>query len=59
MMNWKGFGRKWSQPDFEILPQDSSGGAEENHENLSQDNWSEGQDLNLGLPEYKARVLTN
>jgi hypothetical protein len=34
------------------------GGAEENHENFSQDSWSPGRDLNPGPPEYEAGMLT-
>jgi hypothetical protein len=32
MMNWKGFGRKRSWPNFKVQSQLSSGGTEENHE---------------------------
>jgi hypothetical protein len=32
MMNWKGFGRKWSRPNFKVLSWHSPGGTEENHE---------------------------
>jgi hypothetical protein len=35
MMNWKGFGRKQLWPNFKILFQHLSGGAEENHEKTS------------------------
>jgi hypothetical protein len=30
-MNWKGFGRTWSSPNFKILARHSPGGTEENH----------------------------
>jgi hypothetical protein len=33
MMNWKGFGRKWSWPNFSGTIQNLPGGAEKNHEN--------------------------
>jgi hypothetical protein len=32
-MNWKGFGSKWSRPNFKILSLNSHGGTEENKEN--------------------------
>jgi hypothetical protein len=35
-----------------------SGGTEESHKGVSQDSWSPGRDLNPGLPEYEAGVLT-
>jgi hypothetical protein len=28
-MNWKGFGRKWSWPNFKVLTQHLPGGTEE------------------------------
>jgi hypothetical protein len=34
------------------------GGTEETMKNLSQDNWSPGQDINLGPPKYEPEVLT-
>jgi hypothetical protein len=55
MMNWKGFGRKWSWPNVKILSRHSPGETEENH---NQDSWSLGRDLNSGPPEYEAGVLT-
>jgi hypothetical protein len=42
MMNWKGFGRKWSWPNFKVLSRYSTGGTEENHETLNQDTRSPG-----------------
>jgi hypothetical protein len=32
MMNWKGFGRKSSWPNFKVLSWQLPGGMEENHE---------------------------
>jgi hypothetical protein len=32
MMNWKGFGRKWSWPNFKVLSWHFLGEIEENHE---------------------------
>jgi hypothetical protein len=34
MMNWKGFGRKWSWPNFKVLSWNLPGGTEEKYENL-------------------------
>jgi hypothetical protein len=47
MMNWKGFGRKQSWSNFEILSWHSPGQTEENQEKL-QDSQSAARDLNLG-----------
>jgi hypothetical protein len=42
MMNWKGFGRKWSWPNFKLLSRHFPAGTEENHENLRiADLWAE------------------
>jgi hypothetical protein len=35
MMNWIGFGRKPSWPNFKVLSRHSPGGTEVNHEHLS------------------------
>jgi hypothetical protein len=43
---------------FKVLPWNLSGVTEENHENLSQNSQSPGQDLNCRPLEYKAGVLT-
>jgi hypothetical protein len=37
MVNWKGFGRKWSWHKFGVISRHSPGGTEQNHKNLSQD----------------------
>jgi hypothetical protein len=50
-MNWKGFDRTRSRPNFKVLSRHPPGGTEENHENLSQDSWSPDRDLNPGPPE--------
>jgi hypothetical protein len=39
MVNWKGFGRKRSWPNFKILSQHLPGGTEENYEK-PQSGWS-------------------
>jgi hypothetical protein len=57
-MNWKVFRRRGSWPNFKALSRHSTGGAEENHENLNQDSWYTGRDLKTGLPEYETRVLS-
>jgi hypothetical protein len=58
MMNWKGFRRKSPWPNFKALLWHSPGGTEENHEKLSQDSWSLGQNLNLKPSEYETGILT-
>jgi hypothetical protein len=45
MVNWKGFGRKWSWPDFNVLSQHLPGGDEENREKLQR-----------GLPFTRAEI---
>jgi hypothetical protein len=32
MMNWEGFGRKQSSPNFKVISQHPPGGTEENNE---------------------------
>jgi hypothetical protein len=58
-MSWWGCGRKRSWPNVKVLSQILSGRTEKNQENLSQDNQSQGWDLNSGRPEYKAGVLNH
>jgi hypothetical protein len=42
-MNWKGFGRTQSWPNFKVLFRHSPGGTEENHEKtVNQDSPSPG-----------------
>jgi hypothetical protein len=57
VINWKGFVRKRSWPNCEVLSRHLPGRTEGNHENLSQDSRSPGRDLNPGCPEYEG-VLT-
>jgi hypothetical protein len=57
IVNWKGFGMKWSLYNFKVLSRISPGGTDVNTKNLIQDSRSAGQNLNLGPPEYKAGVL--
>jgi hypothetical protein len=45
MMNWQGFGRKRSLPNFKVLSQDSSGRTEESHESVG---WDSRDLKNLG-----------
>jgi hypothetical protein len=56
--NWKGFGRKRSWPNFKVLSWHSTGGNEENYENLNQDSQSPGRESNPGPPEYEVGVLS-
>jgi hypothetical protein len=58
MMNWKGFERKQSWPNFKLLSKYFSGGTEGNHEHFIEDIRSPGRDFNPGPAEYEAGVLT-
>jgi hypothetical protein len=53
MINWKGFGRMRSWPNFKVLSRHSPGGLWKSTKNLSQDRRSPGRDLNSGTPEYE------
>jgi hypothetical protein len=53
VINWKGFVRKRSWHNCEVLSRHLPGMTEGNHENLSQDSRSPGRDLNPGCPEYE------
>jgi hypothetical protein len=57
MMNWKGFGRKQSWPNFKVLYRHSRGRTEETHEK-PHNSRSRDRALNPGPPEYEAEVLT-
>jgi hypothetical protein len=57
-MNWKGFGRKWSWPNFKALSRHLPGGSKENHKIFREDTRSQSQYLNPGPPEYEVRALT-
>jgi hypothetical protein len=52
MMSWKGCGRTWLWPNFEVLPLKLLGGTEENYENLYKDIRSPVRDFNPRTPEY-------
>jgi hypothetical protein len=54
MLNWKGFGRKWSWPNLRSNPGICIEGLRKTTKNLSQDSWSPGRDLNTGPPKYEA-----
>jgi hypothetical protein len=57
-MNWKGFERKQSWLNFEVVSRYSPVYTEENQESLSQDSRSPSRDLNPEPREYAAGVLT-
>jgi hypothetical protein len=57
-MNWKGCGRKRSWPSLRYYPSIFLQELRKTTKILSQDSWSLGRDLNPGLPEYEAGVLT-
>jgi hypothetical protein len=54
-MNWKGYGRKLSWPDFKVLYRDI---LMKTTKNLRQNSRSPGRELNSGPLEYEAGVLT-
>jgi hypothetical protein len=58
-MNWKGYGRKllWPSVRYTTIPV-LAWRTEENYENLSQNTWFSGRDMNRKPPEYDAGVLT-
>jgi hypothetical protein len=58
MMNWKGCERKRSWPNLRYYPSICLEGPRKTVQNLSQDSWSPGRDLNPRPPEYEAGVLT-
>jgi hypothetical protein len=51
MLNWTGYRRKWSLPNFKVLSRHLPGGTEDNYEDVIQDNRSPGHGLNPGPPE--------
>jgi hypothetical protein len=57
MINWKGFGRKRSWPDFKVLFRHSPWGTEENTVNLSWDIRSPSRVLNPGPPKDEAGLF--
>jgi hypothetical protein len=57
-MNWKGYGRKWSWPNFRYYPGICVEELRKTMKNLIQySSWSLNLDLNLGPPEYEAGEL--
>jgi hypothetical protein len=58
MMNWKGFGRKQSWPNFKVLHRNSPGATEKTTKNHNVDSWSLGPRIEPGPPVYEAGVLT-
>jgi hypothetical protein len=44
--------------NFKVVPRKSPGRTEDNHKKTCEYSQSQGQDLNPGPPEYKARLLT-
>jgi hypothetical protein len=52
------YGRKRSWPNLRFYPRICLEGLRKATKNLSQDNWSPGEDLKPGPPEYEAGMLT-
>jgi hypothetical protein len=57
-MNWKGFGRKRSWPNFKVLSRNSLEGLRKTVKILIRIAGCRGQKSNTGPPEYEAVVLT-
>jgi len=57
-MNWKGLERKRSWPNLRYSPGIRLDKPRITTKNLTQDNRSPGQDLNAGLSECEATLLT-
>jgi hypothetical protein len=51
MMDWKGFGRKRSWPNFNAVSWNLPEGTEENHKNSISIAGRRGREYNLGPPE--------
>jgi hypothetical protein len=58
MMNWKGFGRRRTGPNFKEIVRNLPGGTEERTKNFSKDGRFQGRDLNPRPPENEAGALT-
>jgi hypothetical protein len=58
MTSCEGCGRKRSWPNYRYYPGICLEGLRTIMKNIRQDSRSPGQDLNPGLPEYEAGVLT-
>jgi hypothetical protein len=58
MMNWKGFGRKRSWPNFKVLSRHSPGRTEENHEN-NQDSWLSGPTFEPRTSRIRSRSVSH
>jgi len=58
IINWKGFGRKRSWPNFKVLSWHSPGETEQTMKKINQDSQSLGLRLNPVPSEYEAGVLT-
>jgi hypothetical protein len=57
-MNIKGYGRKWLWPNLKYYFRIFLEELKNITKNISQDCGKPGLDLNPGLPEYKAKMLT-
>jgi hypothetical protein len=58
MMNWKGYGRKRSWPNLRCYPEICLEGLRNATKNLGQNSQSSVRDVNSGLAEYEAGMLT-
>jgi hypothetical protein len=58
MMNWKGYGRKWSWTNLRKYTGICLERLMKTMKTLHQDIRSSGQDLSFGSPEYESGMLT-
>jgi hypothetical protein len=58
-MNWKGFGRKRSWPNFKVISRNSLGGTEENYENLNQGSRSPDPRFEPGISRIRSKSVNH
>jgi hypothetical protein len=56
MMNWQGFGRKRSWPNFKVVSRHWPGETEKNHE-FNQDSRSPGQRIETGTSRIRSKSV--
>jgi hypothetical protein len=58
-INWKGFGRKWSWPNFKVLTRHSPEGTEKTMKDLNQDSRSPGMRIEPGTSQIRSRSVNH
>jgi hypothetical protein len=59
MMNWKGFGRRRSWPNFNVLSRHSPGGTEKNYEKICQGIRSSGPRFEPGTSRLRSKNVNH